>query len=421
MSYTATGTDSRDYGDARRHNALSLIFLLLTLCAFTVRFFIAPEVMNLFVHYTLDGGSFLEKLHIGTYLIYLLVPVMLFSRPFYLEGDDIRRFKDLLRFIAMVTPLILFLLVTGRTNAAGLFLDNYVVAGAAGLIMLAMNRDMRRIVGDWVLIMNLVSAVLGIVEFVTRQRLVYYHFEEEFFRPTALTDHPLTFGMTCGASIAFIAMTRWKLWVKLATMFLLVVATVASGARFALLLTVVEIFALVVFVPWTSLTRRHERRAKLAVFLMILAGGALLFAVLGAAGALTRFSGGIVDANFYARTDIYAIFGLVSWQDIVFGADLIEILEIINTKLGLPYIESSPVYLTFLIGAPLAAAVFALLFWLFWRLLKNVALPAWIGIGVFFGAALSNNMLSSKTPVIAMFVVLILAYAHFKPQPRVEG
>ncbi len=418
MSYTATGPEGRDVGDARRQNALSLIFLMLTITAFTLRFFISPEMMNIFVHYTSDGGSFFEKLHVGTYLIYLLVPVVLFSRPFYLEGDDIRRFKDLLRFTLLISLLIVFLIGTGRANAAGLFMDSYVVAGACGLIVLAMNRDMRQMVGDSVLIMNLVSASLGIFEFIVRQRLVYYHFEEEFFRPTALADHPLTFGMTCGASIAFIAMTRWKLWLKLAAMFLLIIATTASGARFALLLTLVEVFALVLFVPWTSFTRRNERRAKLAVFLMIAAGGALLFAVLGAAGALNRFNDGIVDENFYARTDIYGIFALVSWQEIMFGGDLLEILEIINTKIGLPYIESSPVYLTFLIGAPLAAAVFVLLFWLFLRLLKNVALPAWIGIGVFFGAALSNNMLSTKTPVIAMFVVLILAYAHNKPQPR---
>lgn len=418
MSYTATGPEGRDAGDARRHNALSLIFLLLTILAFTMRFFISPEMLNMVVRYTADGGNFLEKLHVGSYLIYLLTPLVLLSRPFYLEGDDIRRFKDLLRFTLLVGLLIVFLIGTGRANAAGLFMDSYIVAGACGLIMLAMNRDMRRVVGDCVLVMNLVSATLGIVEFIARQRLVYYHFEEEFFRPTALADHPLSFGMTCGASIAFVAMTRWKLWVKLSAIFLLIIATTASGARFALLLTLLEVLALVILVPWTGFTRQRERRAKLAVLLMILAGGALLFAALGAMGALNRFNDGIVDENFYARTDIYGIFWLVPWQSIVFGADMLEILAIVNTKIGLPYIESSPVYLTFLVGAPLALLVFALLFWLFMRLLRNVAIQAWIGIGVFMGAALSNNMLSTKTPVISMFVVLILAYAHLKPTRR---
>ncbi len=418
MSYTATGPEGRDAGDARRHNALSLIFLLLTILAFTMRFFISPEMLNMVVRYTADGGNFLEKLHVGSYLIYLLTPLVLLSRPFYLEGDDIRRFKDLLRFTLLVGLLIVFLIGTGRANAAGLFMDSYIVAGACGLIMLAMNRDMRRVVGDCVLVMNLVSATLGIVEFIARQRLVYYHFEEEFFRPTALADHPLSFGMTCGASIAFVAMTRWKLWVKLSAIFLLIIATTASGARFALLLTLLEVLALVILVPWTGFTRQRERRVKLAVLLMILAGGALLFAALGAMGALNRFNDGIVDENFYARTDIYGIFWLVPWQSIVFGADMLEILAIVNTKIGLPYIESSPVYLTFLVGAPLALLVFALLFWLFMRLLRNVAIQAWIGIGVFMGAALSNNMLSTKTPVISMFVVLILAYAHLKPTRR---
>ena len=419
MSYTATGPDERGAGEARRQNALSLVFLMLTVLAFTMRFFITPEMMNTVVEYTTDGGSFLEKLHVGTYAIFLLVPVVLFSRPFYLEGDDIRRFKDLLRFTVLIVLLIAFLMAVGRSSAAGLFIDSYIVAGACGLILLASSRDMRRVIGDSVLVMNLISAALGIVEFLLQQRLIYYHFEEEYFRPTALTDHPLTFGMTCAATIAFVAMTRWKLWVKLAAMLLLVVATAASGARFALLLMLAEVLALVLLVPWTSFSRRNERRAKLAVLLIIAGAGSLLFAVLGAAGAFNRFSDGIIDQNFFARTDIYAIFGMVRWQEIVFGADMLEIMKIVNTKIGLPYIESSPVYLTFLVGAPLAAPVFGLLFWLYLRLLRHVALPAWIGTGIFLLAALSNNMLSTKTPVIAMFVVLIVAYAHFKPQPRV--
>ena len=61
MSYTATGPEGRDVGDARRQNALSLIFLMLTITAFTLRFFISPEMMNIFVNYTLGSGTRFDR------------------------------------------------------------------------------------------------------------------------------------------------------------------------------------------------------------------------------------------------------------------------------------------------------------------------------------------------------------------------
>lgn len=410
MSYSATGPENRDAGEARRQQLVSVIFLILVIVALFIRFCVPPELVNTFMEYTTENGSFYEKLHLGTYAIFLMLPVTLFSRPFVLEGDDIRRFKDLLRFFGLMLLLIGLLLVTGRASAAGLFIDTYLVAGAAGLVVLSFGRDLKRVVGEAVLWMSLGHAVIGIGEFAAQHRLIASTLVEDSFRPTGLTDHPLTLGLVCAGSIGFVAMTTWKPWVKVAAILVLLVGTAAAGARFALLLAAVEILLLIILVPWTKLSRRNERRAKFAALLMALVGGAVLFAILAAGGALSRFEGGIVDQNFFARTDIYQIFNYVSWQDIVFGADLEGIIQIVNEKLKLPYIESSPVYLTFLLGAPLAIAFAVLLGWLLLRLLQYVGRPAWIGTLVFLAAALSNNTLSSKTPVVATFLVLIVAY-----------
>ena len=264
--------------------------------------------------------------------------------------------------------------------------------------------------GDGLLVLNIVSALIGIFEFATRSRLLPSQLVELTFRPNGLAGHPLNLGMVSAASLAFVALTSWKPWVKVLAMLILLVGTAAAGARFALVLAVLEVLALVLFVPW-GMPPRTEHRAKLGTLVLVLVGGVGLFALLAAGGALERFEGGIVDQNFFARTDIYSIFGMVGWQDILFGSDMDAIMKIVNEKLKLPYIESSPVYFTFLLGAPVAIVVFALLFWIIWRLLRHVPRPAWIGTAVFLIAALSNNTLSSKTSVIALFVILILAYA----------
>jgi hypothetical protein len=367
--------------------------------------------MNFVVDYTAETGAFYEKLHFGTYAILGILPLMLFSRPIYLAGHDIGRFKALLRYCALLVLLIVFLLVTGRASSSGFLIDTYLVAGAAGLIVLAMNPAMRSTVGDVLLSINIASAVLAIFEAVTRTRIMPHVLNEEVFRPTGLAAHPLTLGMVCAASIGFVALTRWKNWVKVATILLLFVATAAAGARFALLLAGVEVLALLILVPWTRLSPRHERRAKFWTLLLTLGAGGALIAGLAAGGFLSRFSGGVVDENFYARTDIYKIFDFVTWREIMFGTDLNGILEIVNEKLNLPFIESTPVYLIFLFGAPLALLFSVIVLWLFWRILRHAPRAAWIGTATFMAAALSNNTLSSKTPVVTIFVVLILAYA----------
>ncbi|WP_423067010.1 VpsF family polysaccharide biosynthesis protein [Devosia sp. CN2-171] len=410
MSYSAAGPERREAGEDRRHNAISVVLTLAVITAFVIRVFVNDEMMNSVWQYTTEYGAFYEKIHLGTYLTLLLVPVVLFNRPFYLEGDDIGRFKDLLRFSLLILLLIAVLILLGPMSAGGLFIDTYLVAGAAGLLMLALARDGRRVIGDTILVFSLLSAMVGIMEFATRSRFLPSQLVELTFRPNGLAGHPLNLGMISAASLAFVALTTWKPWVKVLAMVIFLVGTAASGARFALVLAVLEVLALILFVPW-GMERRNERKAKLGVLLLALVGGTGLFAVLAAGGALERFQGGIVDQNFFARTDIYSIFSMVGWQDIVFGADMDAIMKIVNEKLNLPFIESSPVYFTFLLGAPLAAAVFVLLFWLYWRLLRHVPRPAWIGVAVFLIAALSNNTLSSKTPVIALFVILILAYA----------
>ena len=198
-------------------------------------------------------------------------------------------------------------------------------------------------------------------------------------------------------------------------------ATAASGARFALIVATVEVLALVLIVPWTSLSRSAERKAKLAVLIMVLVGGAALAAVMAAGGLLSRFSDGVVDQNFSARTDIYRVFDYVSLSDILFGKDIVEVTDIVNHKLGLPFIESSPVYFIFQLGLVLAVPFALLVFWLLLRLLRHQPLTAWIGTIVFLAVAFSNNTMSQKTGVVTILVVLLVAFMDAGPKPATRG
>jgi len=403
---------------ARRDNAVSLVFFLLTALAFIVRFLITPALMNKVVAYTLETGAFYEKLHFGTYAVILLLPVVLMSRPFQLRGDEIGKFKALIRYNVLMLLLVGFLFVTGRGGSSSMLIDTYVAAGAAALVMLGQNAESRRLLGDITLGFLILSALVGTFEALTHIRIMPYDAVELSFRPVGLSEHPLALGTGCATAIAFVALTRWPVWLRVAAIFVLVIGAAASGARGALLVVVAEVFALIILVPWPRLSRRNERKAKFGVLLATVVGGGILTAILFAAGLLSRFSETLFDENFFVRVNINNIFNYVSFQQVMFGMDGTELIRIVNEKLNLPTIESSQIVILMLFGLPVALLFAWLVFWMIWRMLRYAPLAAWIGTAGTLAAALSNNTLSSKTPVVMMMIVLIMAYNSNQPKPR---
>lgn len=410
MSTATTSSERAPPSQARRQNALSLLFFLCMALALLVRIAVSPQLMNMVVRYTDDSGAFYEKLHFGTLAIFVLFPFVLFSRPILLRGSEIGLFKVVLTYTALMAALVVYLIATGRPGSSGFIIDSYLVAGATGLMMLALNADAKRALGGVVLTILILSAAIATGEAVTQHRLLPYDLVELQFRPIGLSMHPLSLGALCATAIGFVPLTRWPIWVRILAILILFVGCAASGARTALILTVAEILVLLLFLPWRGLALAHERQAKfVTLFLVMIAGGAII-AIMFAAGLMSRFGSTIFDENFMARVTIYNVFDFVSWKELLFGMNADDLLRIVNEQLNLPTIESAPVVITLLLGAPLAVLFAIFLFRFLLRLLWGAPLPAWIGSLTFLLAALSNNALSSKAPDITIVVVLLLAF-----------
>jgi hypothetical protein len=420
----AAGDAGRLAGAERGRNALALTIFLLTIAAFLLRFTISPEVLDRFENYTGAGGSFLQKLHVGTYAILLVAPLALFSRPIVLRGDEIGKFKALLRFVLLLFGLMVYLGLVGHFSTSGIFIDTYLAAGVAGLIMMAQSEAARRRIGDVTVVMLLVSALMGIFEAVTHHRILPYDNVEAQFRPIGLTEHPLALGTLCAAGIGFAMATRWPVWARLLAAFVLLVGCAVSGARFALLTAAVEVFALLLLTPWPKLTRRHARQAKAVVLILVLIGGTALVTLLASAGLLSRFGDGVFDANAMVRVSIYDIFSHVGWQDLLFGMPADALVEVVQKQLHLPTLESAPIAVLMLFGVPMALLFAGALAWTMLRVLRFASASTRIALLTFFVAALSNNALSTKTPAVAIVLVLVLAFSNrapVKPGPERRG
>jgi uncharacterized membrane protein len=90
-------------------------------------------------------------------------------------------------------------------------------------------------------------------------------------------------------------------------------------------------------------------------------------------------------------------------------------VRIVTQELRIPTIESAQVVIILLFGLPLALLFTWLVLRLLLRLLRHAPAAAWIGVAGTLAAALSNNTLSSKTPVVMMMLVLVMAYNLNRP------
>lgn len=394
----------------------ALPLVLLTLLVVALRLYLSANVVNLWVNYTIEAGAFYEKFHFGTYAMLGLAFIALGSRPLVFGPGDAPRFRALFRFGLLMIGLFGLLLIAGSGRTPAPFIDTYFCAALAGLVLLAQNPSARRLVAECVVALNVASAVLATIEAVLKVHVLPYPTVEEVFRPVGLMEHPLTLGLVSAGTIGFVVLTSWRGWVKALAIALLFIGAAASGARFALLVASLELVALLLFVPWTRMPPRLARKAKLSSLALLLALGLLLFAALATGGLLSRFSNGIVDANAFARIDIYRVFGMVSPGEILFGTDLNDLMALVNKRLHLPFIESSIVYLTFQMGL-LLLLIFVFALWrLLRRLLASQPIAASIATLTFFVAALSNNTFSTKTPVVTMVIVLLIGLAR-APRP----
>jgi hypothetical protein len=403
-----------------RRNAVEVAILLLTITALSFRIFVPASILNLFVDYTNDGGSPLVKFHLGAYALIGALITAVFTRPFFLKGSELHQFRMLLHVVCMIICLTLVIVTLSGFRATGFIIDTYLLAMLAGLLLLTQSRPARRSVGELIIALMVLSALLGIGEVLTQERFLPFNEGEAVFRPTGLAGHPLALGAHITLVMGFVPLTRWRVWLKVLLTLVLFVALAASGARLAMIAGGVQVLLLLYFSPWSSLPHQQAKKARSATLVVVLTIGAFLILFLAAGGLLDRFSNGLVDENVMARVTIYQIFGYVSWRDIFFGMDAVTLLALVRAQLDLPFIESAPVYIILTLGLPAAIAFTAVIVFFFTKLLKGAPVQAKIASLVFLAVDLSNNGLATKNPDIILLTTLVIAFFHSAPASNVE-
>ncbi|MGO9327855.1 MAG: VpsF family polysaccharide biosynthesis protein [Steroidobacteraceae bacterium] len=402
-AYPAIGTDRNSRILLRFFFALFWTFVLL-------RFIINTNVLDQVVNYSADGGSIFEKIHPSTYGIVLVLIAVLASTRVELNTWELRALRSFMLFGSVIVVLAITTLLLGHTGSLGYLLDSYLVACGAGALMLFFPRVWRQFLGTSLLIFIAVGACLALVEFALQGRLLPYPLLELSFRPTGLSEHPLVLGLFNAIGINFTAASRWKASTKAVVIITMLLGTLAAGARIASIVAGLSVLS-VVALYGSPLTRpqTHFRTTTLWFFAAVLVLPAAL-AILVELGLFERFQDGLFDESAMARVKIYSLFYLVSWNDILFGTDIGKIRNLALQHFDLEFIESSIIIMIFQFG--LFGAIIFLLFMArtFLVLLSGAGRHVIVGTLAFFIIASGNNSLSTKTPIVLMIILLIVAF-----------
>lgn len=377
--------------------------------AILVRIAVPPTILNLFINYSTEAGAIYEKIHPGSYLILLLLPVALLVRPLRIFPEELPVVRGLVAFTAGAILTALLLIPMGRAGSAGYFIDTYVVAGAGGLLLYTQPALARLNIAGAVIGLIALSAVIGVFEAATHSRVLPYDLAELEFRPTGLAGHPLMLGLLSCSAIGFTWAMPWSIKWRIGFVALFIIGTVAAEARFATIMASLTAILIMLLSSWPGFTPRQRRRGKVFTLILIVVATVPGFLLLQALGLMNRLNSGLVDESTMARIDIYSIFNYVTLRDVLLGADMNWITQIVNEQIGIEIIESTPVVLIFQLGLPGAIAFTALTIFLFWRLCRAVGIPERLSTLAFFITALSNNTLSTKTASVLAIVVLLVA------------
>ena len=384
---------------------------------FALRVSLSPPLLNLFIPYSSDGGAAIFKIHVGSIGMILLSAGYLSPVLRNVQRKDRIVLVGLLGLLGTSVFLIVGTLISarlgnGQTQSIGYMIDSIMAGALASLFVLGMNERQRRMIPMIVVGYAIVNALFSLLEFALHKHLLLKPMGGlEFFRPAALSGHPLFTGVWCIIGLLAVRYIRWPPLVRIGVQTILVAATVSAGARLGTVIIAVCFGISLVMPPDGSKTFTTHRMRQAYFSLLALLGIAPLgIAAARALGFLARFDAlGAYDQSAATRVNVYELFGMMTPSELMFGMPLKVAQDLLIRKTHIQVIESSFVIYVVqfgMIGAVLLSA--ALIFGLICLALRSYR----TGILLIAAFALSCGgtiVLSLKGAEITTIFVLLVA------------
>ncbi len=405
----------------------NLAVRVLALVAISLFFLVSPMLLyNWGFSYEAVGGSAVEKVHPGTWLLMGVLAMKAFGRgnPFSIVNDFAR--PPALAMYVFAWILLMAFTIVIKKGPFTPFIDTFMLPAMLFVLAGSMNEIDKRRASVLIHIILNINALLGLYEYLSGFRLTPMVagtlLIEVDWRSTALLGHPLANAMITGSYALIIGVGGGRDVPKLlrpAIIGLQLIGMIAFGGRSALVLTIV----LLSLVGLWNLQKflRGARTDMLQAGLILLAMPFVITILIAAinGGFFDQMIERFVDdrGSAKARVIMLTLFNYVSWEDLVFGPDQALITSLQHTE-GIEYgIESFWVAFILTNGLAMSLIFFLGLGGFSALLVTTTQMSTNVLLTYFYLLASTSVSMSAKTCAFGMFVIMVLMMMRVSGSP----
>lgn len=366
-----------------------------------------------------SGGGFIDKFHPSTLIAFALIGLSIVAtrNPFSTAVTFVNRNLDLVPFVfAIVFTLVYAAVVIG--DSITVFLETFLGAVAMFVLFDGLEDRQRAILARIIHFLLFVNACLAFYEVATGFRLTPLVVNGELLldepRSTSLMGHPLSNAMVAGAYVVTLALGGAKDLpspLRIVVFLVALASLIPFGGR-AATATALLMLAIIAFRDVVRMLQGHEINTRRLLWGLIIVP-VVLFAA-GAAnemGWLDTLLARLVEDEGSASTRIvmFDLFQHFTFKELFFGPNPDDLMTWVRLY-GLEYgIESFVVAFVLHYGILPALFMFPTLFYFLYQL-ANATGHRSTGLVVFYFiiVALASVSLSSKSPILSVFVVMVL-------------
>lgn len=378
----------------------------------------AMALVALGIPYAAAGGSFVSKIHPATWIAVFALLAAITARGGVgrWAAEIVLDTPGVAIFTLAVGLLFVHVAVVQRLPLAAI-VDSFALPIFLFALLGAVGSAERATIGRAVHLFLAVNAAIGLVEYATGWRVTpMYDIDGTIivdWRSTAILGHPLNNAFATGLWLVMLATgaaRSWRPMLRLAAMALAAVALVAFGGRVAMVLAYALVALVGVLGGLRLLAGRRFDLVDAAVLVGLGTGLALAVVILVDLGAADRLIDRFVDDSGSAGTRVAMlnIFTDLTWEQFLFGPPPDHIAaaqRVWGLRIG---IESTEVAFVAFYGLLMTIIVLGALGGFLAELVRATGPGGLWAVGFFVTVMSGSTGLSSKSPGLAIFTVMIL-------------
>jgi hypothetical protein len=324
--------------------------------------------------------------------------------------------------LACLTFVILYGLAKFGLSGMAYLVDTFLAPLLMLPIAIMLTLEQKKILLAYIAYLLFLNCLVAVGEYGLSTRLVDVEFSNfSYFRSTAFLNHPLNNALITIAIIPLIFKSS-----RVPTIIYLgvsILALFSFGGRAALGIYLLALFFISLPVIYRFITvgvymskLRFSLLCLFSYFLVI-----IFFIVVAESGIADRIISKLhLDESAFARVDVFYLLEQMSLQEWFWGATE-NLKSAIEIYLGISTIENYIIGWIFTFGLVGAIPLLASLLFSLYFFFKNGDWLTKVSILGFFIAAISNNSLTTKTPILFfLFLTLLLLYSIKKEESMVR-